>query len=71
MAIDFDKVFKTAEEIHEKTGELLAITDLARIGAVVVEQVGTFQFTTAQKTALKGKYDSLKAEIATLWQDLP
>lgn len=71
MAIDFDEVFKTAEKIQEKTDELVEITRLARIAAVVVERVGTFHFTVAQKTALKSKYDSLKAEITILWQLLP
>jgi len=71
MAIDFDQVFHTVEEIHEKTGDLLAITQLARIGAVVVEQVGTFQFTVVQKMALKDKYNSLKADLVNLFGNLP
>lgn len=71
MPIDFNEVFRTAEEITEKTQELLEITRLARTAAVIVDQVGVFQFTTAQKTALKNRYDSLKAEITTLWQNLP
>lgn len=37
MAIDFNEVFRTVEEIHEKTSELLEIVRLARIAAVVVE----------------------------------
>lgn len=37
MAIDFDEVFRTAEEIQKKTGELVEITHLARVAAVVVE----------------------------------
>lgn len=71
MPIDFDEVFHTVEEIHEKVGELLIITELARIGAVVVEQVGTFRFTAAQKTALKNRYNSLKAELVGLFGGLP
>ena len=71
MAIDFNEVFHTAEEMHGKVSDLLVIVELARIGAVAVEQVGTFKFTVAQKTALKNKYNSLKAELINLYQALP
>jgi len=71
MAIDFDEIFRTMEEIHEKTGDLLAITERARTAAGIVNHVGVFQFTVAQKTDLKDKYNSLKAELVSLFGNLP
>lgn len=71
MAINFDEVYNTVHEIQTKVDELLSIVDLAKVGKVVIEQVGEFNFTTAQKTALKDKYSSLKSEISGLFQELP
>lgn len=71
MPIDFDKTYNTVHAIQTKVGELLQIVLLAREAKVTVGLVGDFEFTAEQKTALRGKYDTLKAEMISLFQTLP
>lgn len=71
MAINFDEVHNSLFNIQIRVSKMLEIVDLARSPQVAVEHVGTFNFTTAQKTALKVEYESLKAEIANLFGELP
>jgi hypothetical protein len=71
MAIDFDEVYNSLHNIQTKVDRMLSIVDLAKEAKVVVNDVGTFNFTTAQKTDLKNLYESLKSELVILFGALP
>lgn len=71
MAIDFNEVFESLHSIQTKIDSIRQIAKIASDGGITVPYIGDMVLTTAQKTILKNEYDSLKAEIATLWQSLP
>jgi len=71
MAIDFDEVFETLHSLQIKIDEIRAIVKLASDGGITVPYIGDINLTAAQKNILKTEYDSLKVEVATIWQSLP
>ena len=71
MAIDFNEVFETLHSLQIKIDEIRAIAKLASDGGVTVPYIGDINLTAAQKNVLKAEYDNLKAEVATLWGNLP
>ncbi len=71
MPINFNEVYESLYNIQDKVSRMMLIVQLAKKGECVVDNVGTFTFTVAQKTMLKNQYLSLKAEIKTFWETLP
>ena len=71
MAIDFDEVYETLHSIQTKIDDIMRVVYTANAGKVTVPCIGDIEFTAGQKTILRNEYNSLKAEIATLWQGLP
>lgn len=71
MAINFNEVFDSLHSIQTKIDEIRQVAQTASDGGVTVPYIGLITFTTAHKNILKGEYNDLKDEIATLWQGLP
>lgn len=71
MAIDFGEVFESLHNIQTEFDKIMRIANLAKQGKVVVDNVGTFNFTTAQKNALKNEYERLKVNINNYFGELP
>ena len=71
MAIDFDKVFKTLNEIQTLISQIVPIARLIRDGKVSVDHIGGVYFTSEQKAILASKYTSIKAEVTSLFKTLP
>lgn len=71
MPINFNEVFESLHSIQTKIDGIRQVVQTASDGGVIVPYIGLIEFTTAQKNILKGEYNDLKDEIATLWQGLP
>lgn len=71
MAIDFGVVLNKVTEIQGKVGDLYKVVGIAKDGAVSIPTIGNINFTTAQKTALVNKYNSIKGDLTTLFSQLP
>lgn len=72
MAIDFELLKPVAFDLHNATESLYALINEAAEGQFSSPHMANdVPFTTVQKQELKAKYQTLKADISTLFALLP
>lgn len=71
MAVDFEAVKKTVDDLSEKANELQGLVVEAIGGVYESRSLGEKNFTSVEKTSLVSKYNTLKSELQTLYTQLP
>ena len=69
--MDFDAVLKTVHDLQGKINDLFNLVGSAREAKFSHKELGDIPFTVEQKQKLVTKYQTLKADIATLFGKLP
>ena len=69
--IDFDVLFQTLHDIQTKIDTMISLARIAQESKVTVQFVGDIVFTAGQQQILVDQYATLKAKLATLYQQLP
>lgn len=69
--IDFDALFQTLHSMQTNIDMMVSLAKVAQEGKVTVLVIGDITFTAEQTQVLVDQYVALKAELATLYQQLP
>lgn len=70
MAIDYDKILGIIDQIAARTQDLRNVV-LRHKRPYVKIGTATVAFSTEQKAAVLSEYETLRAELKTLWDKLP
>lgn len=71
MAVDFDATFQTIHKLQQKLEELAKIVRVANNGKYENELNQSKDYTATEFADLVTMYTATKAELATLYQQLP
>ena len=71
MAIDYQAISETIHAMQKRLNDLHSLVRVGTEGKVVVDLIGDIEFTATQKQALVAKYNEVKAELVTLFGQLP